>query len=226
MSVSELAFFRLLKLGSVGKDVRAVKRGLARAGHGRLAMSLNPMMGPFAVRHLKNYQEKKPPLEVDGKYGTESHKRLIESFDALARQLYEQASKETAIPVGPDSPIPGGSLQLLEDFSPTHATAGLTGFPAVDLFANPGTVVLAPENGTVIRLSGRDPSEGGRPGGAYGFSIHLDSPSGRYFMTHFATRDVTEGQQVTAGQPIGTVCDSAVSGKPNTSHIHHGKAPK
>jgi murein DD-endopeptidase MepM/ murein hydrolase activator NlpD len=223
--MSELAFFRLIKLLSVGKDVRAVKRGLARAGHGRLAASFNPMMGPFAVRHLTAYQEKLQ-LEVDGKYGKETHKRLIESFDAFARQLYEQASKEPAIPIGPPDPAPGGSLQLPGDFTSTHPTAGLPGFPAVDLFAHPNTVVLAPEDGTVVRLSGRDPRDGGSPGGAYGFSIHLESPSGRYFMTHFATRDVALNQQVTAGQRIGTVCDSAVSGKPNTSHIHHGKHPR
>jgi murein DD-endopeptidase MepM/ murein hydrolase activator NlpD len=224
--MSELAFFRLIKLGVTGKDVRAVKRALAHAGHGRLAMSVNPIMGPFAVRHLRNYQQQNPPLEIDGKYGLESHKRLIEKFDAIARELYERASKELAVPIGLQNPPPEGALLLPSDFVPTHHTAGLEGFPAVDMFAIPDTVVLAPEDGTIIRLSGRDPSEGGRPGGAYGFSIHLDSPSGRYFMTHFATRNVTEGQQVKAGEPIGTVCDSAVSGKPNTSHIHHGKSPK
>ena len=221
--MSELVFFRTLKLMSVGKDVRAIKRGLARAGHGSLAASLNPLMGPLAERHLKAYQQSKPPLEVDGKYGKETHKRLIESFDAFARRLYEEASKEPATPIGPVDPAPSGSVPLPNEFAPTHTTAGLEGFPAVDVFAHPNTVVLAPEEGTVVRLSGKDPAEGGRPGGAYGFSIHLESPSGRYFMTHFATRDVAEGQRVTAGQPIGTVCDSAVSGKPNTSHIHHGK---
>jgi murein DD-endopeptidase MepM/ murein hydrolase activator NlpD len=222
--MSELVFFRLLKLGSSGKDVRAVKRGLARAGHGKLAASFNPVMGPVAVRRLKAYQRKRPPLEADGKYGKETHKRLVESFDAFARELYEQASKEPANPVGPQDPAPGGSVRLPKDFTPTHPTSGLEGFPAVDVFAHPNTVVLAPEAGTVARLSGKDPKEGGRPGGAYGFSIHLESPSGRYFMTHFATRKVTQvGQRVTAGQAIGTVCDSAVSGKPNTSHIHHGK---
>jgi murein DD-endopeptidase MepM/ murein hydrolase activator NlpD len=224
--MSELAFFRLLKLGSMGKDVRAVKRGLARAGHGALVGAVNPVMGPFAVRHLTNYQRATVPLDPDGKYGKETHKRLIEKFDAFARQLDEQASKELAVPIGDPTPAPDGSLPLPRDFSATHPTAGLEGFPAVDMFAHPNTVVLAPEDGTVLRLSGREPAQGGSPGGAYGFSIHLDSPSGRYFMTHFATTQVSVGQQVTGGQPIGTVCDSAVSGKPNTSHIHHGKSPR
>ena len=222
--MSELAFKRLVKLGTVGKDVRAIKRGLARAGHGNLAGSANPLMGPFAVRHLTNYQRANPPLEVDGKYGKETHKRLVEKFDRFARQLYEQSSD--AVPVGDNTPAPEGSLPLPRDFSSTHPTAGLEGFPAIDMFANPNTVVLAPEDGTVIRLSGRDPSQGGRPGGAYGFSIHLECDSGKYFMTHFATTQVAVGQRVTGGQPIGTVCDSAVSGKPGTSHIHHGKSAR
>jgi hypothetical protein len=45
----------------------------------------------------------------------------------------------------------------------------------VDLFAQPDTVVLAPEDGTVDRLSGHDPREGGRPGGPYGWSIYINA---------------------------------------------------
>src|SRR5215211_8878173 len=88
--MSELKLLRVLKLGAVGKDVRALKRGLARAGHGMLSASVNPLMGPFAVRHLTNFQVKQG-LVADGKYGEESHARLIQFFDAFARQLYEQA---------------------------------------------------------------------------------------------------------------------------------------
>ena len=220
--MSELALIRVLKLGSRGKDVRAMKRGLAHAGHGRLSMSVNPLMGPFAVRHLRNFQHREA-IGVDGKYGTESHKRLIQYFDAFALKLYKDARWESP----DDDPAPAkGTLQLPTDFVATHQTAGLPGFPARDVFADPDTVVHAPEDGVVDRLSGRDPRQGGPPGGPYGWSIYLDSPSGRYFMTHFGTRRVALGQRVSRGQAIGTVCDSAVSGKPNTSHIHMGKKRK
>ena len=218
--MSELKLLRVLKLGAVGKDVRALKRGLARAGHGMLSASVNPLMGPFAVRHLTNFQVKQG-LVADGKYGEESHARLIQFFDAFARQLYEQAG---AVPQVVDvQPPASGSLQLPQDFIPTHETAGLPGFPAVDVFANPGTTVLAPEGGVVDRLSGHDPQEGGQPGGAYGFTIFIQAASGRYFLTHFGSRHVTLGQRVTRGEAIGTVCDSAVSHNPGTSHIHEGK---
>jgi hypothetical protein len=216
--MSELTLLRTLKLGARGKDVRAMKRGLARAGHGTLAGSMNPLMGPFAVTHLKNFQ-RKHSLNPTGAYGKETHARLIQHFDRFAIKLYKDARWE---PKDPHPPAKG-SLQLPKDFTPTHETAGLAGFPAVDVFADPNTVVLAPEDGVIDKLSGHDPKEGGPPGGPYGFSIYLRAASGRYFMTHFATRRVALQNRVTRGQPIGTVCDSAVSGKPNTSHIHVGK---
>jgi murein DD-endopeptidase MepM/ murein hydrolase activator NlpD len=221
--MSELALVRILKLGARGKDVRAMKRGLARAGHGTLAMSANPLMGPFAVRHLKSFQFRQA-LEMDGEYGKATHAKLIQWFDKYARQLYEQAGDEVWNPVAADAgPAAKGSVQLPRDFVPTHQTAGLEGYPALDVFAQPNTTVLAPADGIVDRLSGRDPKLGGSAGGPYGWSIYLTTGAGRFYMTHFATRNVTVGQRVAQGEPIGTVCDSAVSGKPNTSHIHHAK---
>jgi murein DD-endopeptidase MepM/ murein hydrolase activator NlpD len=218
--ISELKLLRVLKLGATGKDVRAMKRGLARAGHGMMSASVNPLMGPFGVRHLTNFQVRQG-LVADGKYGEQTHGRLIQFFDAFARQLYEQAGAVSQV-VHVQPPV-SGSLQLPRDFVPTHETAGLPGFPAVDVFADPGTTVLAPEDGIVDRLSGHDPKEGGHPGGAYGFTIYVQAASGRYFLTHFGSRQVTLGQHVKRGDPIGTVCDSAVSHNPGTSHIHAGK---
>lgn len=220
--MSELKLIRLLKLGALGRDVRAMKRGLARAGHGRLAASFNPFMDPFVVRHLKDFQHR-IGLSPDGVYGENSHRALIQWFDKYAQQLYEQAAVEVWNPIGPEPPVEG-ALPLPRDFVPTHQTAGLPGFPSVDVFAHPGAPVLAPEEGVVARFSGRDPAQGGKPGGPYGWSIYLDSPSGRYFMTHFGSRGVTVGQRVQRGDSLGTVCDSSVSGKPGTSHIHMGKA--
>ena len=216
--MSGLAFRRVIKFGSRGTDVRAVKRGLSRAGHGTLLGSRNPVMGVGAVRHLSNFQRSIPVMPT-GEYDKVTHRHLSQWFDDLARELWNEWE-----PVEVVDPAPDGSLQLPKDFRSTHETGGLPGFPAVDLFAQPDTVVLAPEDGTVDRLSGHDPREGGRPGGPYGWSIYIDAASGRYFMTHFATRKVKLGEQVKRGEAIGTVCDSKVSGKPGTSHIHLGKS--
>lgn len=102
-----------------------------------------------------------------------------------------------------------------------HETAGLSGYPARDFFAPPGTSVLAPEPGTVYRFSGHDPSEPpSGPGGAWGFSEYLHGVSGTdYFITHLGQRNVHEGQKVQASQVIGAVGDY-----PGTTpdHVHIG----
>lgn len=115
------------------------------------------------------------------------------------------------------------NVQLPQRFKATHPTAGLPGYPAVDVFGRPGSSVLSPASGTIRRFSGKDPKSGGKPGGPYGWSIYLQTAGGDdYFMTHFGSRVVKVGQKVKRGDPLGTICDSKVSGKPGTSHIHEG----
>lgn len=117
-------------------------------------------------------------------------------------------------------------IHLPKTFKPTHPTGGLPGYPAIDVFGRPGELVGAPEAGRVRRISGKSPSKGGIPGAAYGWSFYLDAPSGDYYLTHFATLRVKVGDVVKRGQVVGTICDSKVSGKPGTSHIHMGKKAK
>lgn len=82
----------------------------------------------------------------------------------------------------------------------THDTDGLPGYPAVDLFAKPGTPFLAPEDGRVVRLSGR----GGTSGNVYGWSVYFLGKSGRkYFITHL-NKQRARGR-LAAGDVIGTV---------------------
>lgn len=222
--MAELVFHRALKLGSRGRDVIAVKRALSRAGFIRWG-KFTPVFGPFAVRALKNYQ-RTIPVQPTGLYGRKTHEQLIQHFDLYARRLYERSSKTPAKPVpNTDMPPPSGAgLRLPQYFRATHQTAGLEGFPAIDMFAKPGTLVYPPEAGMVVKHSGRDPRSGGSPGGSYGWSIYLRGDSGAtYYMTHFGSRATMLYARVRRDQAIGTVCDSRVSGKPGTSHIHHGK---
>jgi murein DD-endopeptidase MepM/ murein hydrolase activator NlpD len=82
----------------------------------------------------------------------------------------------------------------------THPTSGLAGYPAVDLFADPGTPFLAPENGRVVRHSGR----GGTTGGFYGWSVYFQGDSGRkYYVQHLNRKRATG--RVRKGQPLGTI---------------------
>lgn len=215
---ADIPFRDVLRLGSTGTQPVAVKRGLWHAGFKAGWDALDgdaisaQVLGATAVANLKVFQHYWA-LDVDGVYGPASHAILRGSFDAYAATLYLQTP-----------PTPGRTVKLPSTFTPTHQTAGLPGFPAIDVFAAPGTTALAPEAGTVTRLSGHDPAEGGTPGGAYGWSVYLTCPHAVYFLTHFATRTVKMGDTVAAGDPVGTVCDAAVAGMPSSSsHIHEGK---
>lgn len=102
-----------------------------------------------------------------------------------------------------------------------HPTANLPGYPARDFFAPAGVPAVAPEPGTITRLSGRDPSlPPTGPGGAWGLSEYLHGQSGTdYFITHLGTRTVKEGDTVKAGSVLGTV-GAFPGGTP--SHLHIG----
>lgn len=114
------------------------------------------------------------------------------------------------------------ALQLPSSFKPTHQTAGLSGFPAADIFGTPGTPVLSPIDGVITKLSGRPPSAGAYQGagGPFGYSVYVHGSDGRtYFLTHFGTVGVRVGQRVGRGQPIGTVGDYPGA---TPDHIHEG----
>lgn len=83
----------------------------------------------------------------------------------------------------------------------THETSGLGGYPAVDLFANPGTPFKAPEPGKVVRHSGR----GGTKGGYYGYSVYFQGDSGRkYYIQHLNRQRAPRGRYK-QGAVLGTV---------------------
>jgi murein DD-endopeptidase MepM/ murein hydrolase activator NlpD len=208
-------FGDVLRLGSKGTQPVAVKRGLYRAGfkEGWPALDSDAIhqeiLGATAITNLKKFQTYHG-LPVDGVYNEADHKALRGSFDAYAEWLYRGGGEP-----------PDDVLQLPATFKPTHDTAGLDGYPAIDVFGAPGMAVAAPAAGVVSRLSGHDPAQGGVPGGAYGWSIYL----GPYYLTHFGSRAVGLGQTVRRGDILGTICDAKVSGKPSSSsHIHEGKA--
>ena len=117
------------------------------------------------------------------------------------------------------------TLRLPRSFTPTHQTAGLPGYPAVDVFGDAGSFVVAKFGGTVSRLSGHPPTSSAQPGGPYGWSAYIDrhDGAGTYFLTHFGQRFVKLGQILTPGDVIGTVGDykGATNGV-TPSHIHEG----
>ena len=111
--------------------------------------------------------------------------------------------------------VPKGSITF-NGQKLTHETAGLPGYRAVDIFANPGTAFVAPENGKVIRYQS---TGGGTSGQVYGYGLYFQGDSGRtYFITHLGPRRARVGSRVRAGQRLGSV-SRWDSGSP---HAHVG----
>jgi hypothetical protein len=115
-------------------------------------------------------------------------------------------------------------IRLPASFTPTHQTAGLPGYPAIDVFGLPRELVRVEFYGRVIRVAGRAPTDGGRPGGPYGRSLYiLNLVNGQErYLTHLDELAVEVGDFVGPGSIVATVCDSLVSGKPGTTHVHLG----
>lgn len=116
-------------------------------------------------------------------------------------------------------------LQLPATFTPTHQTAGLPGYPAIDCFAPAGTPVGSPVAGVVHRLSGHKPTPTAEPGGPYGWSVYIRTKAGvDYYLTHLGTRAVAFGTMVKRGDIIGTVANYARATNGVTpSHVHEGR---
>ena len=98
----------------------------------------------------------------------------------------------------------------------THETSGLAGFPAIDIMATPGTKVLAPADGMIVRHSGSSVSEGAR-GSVFGRSLYFVTAGGgtTYFITHLS--EVAPLGMYRKGQVIGIVADWG-----GRSHAHVG----
>ncbi len=109
-------------------------------------------------------------------------------------------------------------LKLLERFVPTHQTGGLgTLFPAIDLFAPPGTRVQVPETCEMVY---RHFIEWDHTKHVGGWTCYLHGMSGNtYFVTHFETM-APEGTYA-AGEIIGKV--ARVPHDAWASHIHEGR---
>jgi hypothetical protein len=222
--VATPTFIRALKQGMRGEDVIFMRRCLWRAGHGSMAVPVPSYFGPLLSQHLKNFQKKRGLL-ADGIMGRVTFTALLRFADSRALFHLTNARKAVATVPVPAPTLSRAGLQLPQFFRSDHPTSGLPGYPAKDFFAAPETTVGAPENGVVTRFSGKSPSLGGRPGGAYGYAMFMRGDSGAmYFMTHLSSRSVFIGQRVKKGQVVGRVCDARVARMArSSSHVHMGK---
>jgi len=122
------------------------------------------------------------------------------------------------------APVPSSAGQRIQVPTsiarPTHQTAGLAGFPAVDMFGQPGTPVLAPEDGRITRTTGRAPGVGDPD--FNGFSLYYVGASGTtYYIAHL--HRVGKLGDYKRGQVIATIA-AGTTGGPH-AHIGIRKGP-
>lgn len=103
----------------------------------------------------------------------------------------------------------------------THAQPDWQSGNAYDIHAQPGTPVLSPVDGKVVRVSGRDPSQGTVSSGGknlygYGVTISGGSNATTYYLAHLDNVTVRPGQTVRRGQVIGYVA----AWKGGSAHVH------
>lgn len=107
-----------------------------------------------------------------------------------------------------------GFLLPVPGFRTSHATSGLSGYPAFDFMIPDNTPVYADFSGKVTRLSGHS----GYSGGFGGRSYYITTSNGRkLFLTHFdyGKTILKPGQHIQKGQLLGYV-------QPGAAHIHYG----
>ncbi len=144
-------------------------------------------------------------------------------IQAAARSLHDRGLTDTRIlnyvRHELEEPPPILGLQLPANYTATHQTAGLDHFPAIDVFAPPGTLVLAPANCELVWPHFKNWNRGAAIGG---WTCYLKANAKLwYFLTHFAT--VQRRGHYRKGDIIGTV--GKVPGSPPwwAPHIHEGR---
>jgi murein DD-endopeptidase MepM/ murein hydrolase activator NlpD len=104
----------------------------------------------------------------------------------------------------------------------THNARDWQSGNAVDIFASPGTPVLSPVDGTIVRVSGTDPSGGDRRVGGkvlFGYGVTIQGFAGMtYYLAHLDGVSVRAGDKVRRGQVIGQVA----TWKGGPAHVHVG----
>lgn len=111
-------------------------------------------------------------------------------------------------------PVKGKSIRAISSFFGDPRDGGSREHHGVDIFAARHTPVLAPSDASVTRVGE------GKVGGRYVWLY--DSKRSMYlYFAHLETREVERGDQVRAGQQIGTVGNTG-NARTTPPHLHFG----
>ena len=113
-----------------------------------------------------------------------------------------------------DFPVKGKNSRAISSFFGDPRDGGTREHHGVDIFAPRHTPVLAPSNSSVTRVGEGD------TGGRYVWLYDSERSMNLYFA-HLETQDVLRGDQVKAGQQIGTVGNTG-NARYTPPHLHFG----
>lgn len=187
------------KTAARSSDDRASRDG------GRPALSARTTTAALQARTL---QTRTKALQAQARAATKRAARLAKK--QAAERVAERARKKALLGDGsPVLPVSGG--RTAAGFGATGAWARY--HTGIDYSAGNGTPVRAPRAGVVTTAGG-----GGKAGGWAGIYItirHSDGTSSLY--AHLSSADVSNGQQVNAGDVIGQV---GQTGRAFGPHLH------
>lgn len=190
-----------LRLGSSGRAVTAAKMGInhwAAAKH-----NTTPFYGLFFVPLVKQFKKEMGNPDTSGVIGPRTWRDLMQFIPAAGRALLPQ------VPLVPNlGPIVAGGISVL-DHDCTHATDGISLYPAFDDAFYQGALIIAPETLHVTASSSSRP----------GLAFYAQGESRiRYWFGHL-DRTHYAGQTFTKGQLVGKVAPNHIGGGP---HCHVG----
>jgi hypothetical protein len=182
--LAPLTLKRQIELGMQGLDVKACKRGAARAGFpkGQLA-GVTDSYGAADVAFIKQFQQANA-LDHDGVIGDNTFEALVPFLDALATKWYRDFVETTYA-----NPL-------------RHATGIVLARTdqGVDYFAHAGSPIEAIGRAKITRSA----TDSGWPGKGVVQYLLLDGDhaGAEIYVAEWITPVVTKGQIVQAGDPI------------------------
>jgi murein DD-endopeptidase MepM/ murein hydrolase activator NlpD len=182
------------------------------AGYGGLAQAMQPLAAPVLSE---------PVRQEDPAARMQKIASMLAYRDAVSGGGGGDVAPQGAGADMPGAPLSGsGAGAFTMGGGPeAHASRALGNWQsdlAYDLMGKAGQAVYAPATGRVIKISGRP---GGSPQFAgYGITVSYGGNRGQGFYKHLGSENVNVGQQIRAGQLLGTL-DPTVQGGP---HLHLG----